>query len=283
MSYKTIVVHVDDSRNADARIESAATIAVLENAHLIGAAMTGVYKSLYETLATNPEDPVIAPYFHALRERAKNSLTKFEDIAQRAGVASFETRLVEGEIAKAFRLQALCCDLVVLGRYDRDDPFSTLNSDLSAYAVTEGGSPALIMPKSHASSSAIDRVLIAWNGSGQAMRAVRGALPLIKRAKVVEVALFLPPSEPKSKAMVAGDDFAGYLARHGVSTEIIRRERNETASGDIGVSLLALAVERSSDLLVMGCYGHSRFFEMLLGGATRVVLEEMNIPVLMAH
>jgi nucleotide-binding universal stress UspA family protein len=283
MSYKTIVVHVDDSRHAQARIEAAAAIAAQENAHLIGTAMTGVSRFLYETLAVSPEDPGIAPHLHTLRERARNSLLKFEGIAQSAGVTSFETRLVDDEVAEGFSLQARYCDLVVLGQYDRDDRFSTLNFDLPEYVVLNGGSPALVAPNSDTFNGAIERVLIAWNGSVQAAHAVRGALPLLKRAKMVEVAVFHPPSKPESQAVPAGADIATYLARHDVKTEVMLRTCNETAAGDISGRLLSLAAELSSDLLVMGCYGHSRFREVLLGGATRIVLEKMDIPVLMAH
>ena len=283
MSYRTIVVHVDDSRYADARIEAAAAIAVLENAHLIGTATMGVSRYLYKSLAVSPEDPGIAPCFHTLRERAEDRLRKFEEIAQRAGVESFERRMVEDDVARGLSVQAPYCDLIVLGLYGRNDHFSTLNADTCGCVVMDGGSPTLIVPNSDAFSGAIERVLIAWDGSVQAAHAVRGALPLIKRARLVEVVQFHPPSEPKNVTLVAGADFATYLARHNVKTEIMLKECNETAAGEIGTSLLTLAAERSSDLLVMGCYGHWRVREMLLGGATRVVLKEMNIPVLMAH
>ena len=283
MSYKTIVVHVDNSRYAHARIKAAAAIAILESAHLIGTAMTGASRSIYKNLAVSPEDAGILPCFHTLQKRAEDALMTFEDIARHAGVASFEQRLIDDDIARGLGMQARYCDLAVLGQYDRDDPYSTANSDLCRYVVMVGGSPTLIMPKSEAFSGAIERVLVAWDGSVQATHAVRGALPLIQHARSVEVVLFLPPSETESQAVVAGADVATYLARHDVRTEVILRERNETAAGDIGTSLLTLAAERFSDLLVMGCYGHWRFREMLLGGATRAVLEEMSIPVLMAH
>ena len=283
MSYKTIVVHVDDSRYANARIEAAAAIAGLEHAHLIGTATMGVSRSILKSLAFSPEDPGIAPCFHALRERAENRLRKFEEIVQRAGVESFERRLVEDDVARGLSMQARYCDLIVLGLYDRDDHFSTLKPNTCGCVVVDGGSPTLIMPNSDAFSGAIERVLIAWDGSVQAAHAVRGALPLIRRADSVEVVQFHPPSEPKSMTLVGGADFGTYLARHNVKTEVMLKECNETAAGEIGTSLLTLAAERSSDLLVMGCYGHWRVREMILGGATRVVLDEMNIPVLMAH
>src|SRR4051812_17366769 len=86
MSYKTILVHVDDAKNADTRIELAAQLALSEDAHLIGTAMTGISRFLYESVAVSPDDPGIIPYLDILRKRANDTLTKFDDIVQRTGV-----------------------------------------------------------------------------------------------------------------------------------------------------------------------------------------------------
>jgi nucleotide-binding universal stress UspA family protein len=117
MSYKTILVQVDDSRHADPRIEAAANIAVTENAHLIGLAATGVAEMLlYAPLS--PADPgALEPYLETLRQRATAALQNFENIARRIGVASYEAQLVENETALGVSLRARCCDLVVLGQF----------------------------------------------------------------------------------------------------------------------------------------------------------------------
>jgi nucleotide-binding universal stress UspA family protein len=151
--------------------------------------------------------------------------------------------------------------------------------DFPQYVVINSGRPVLIVPYSGKFENIGNRVLIAWDASMAATRTVTNALPLLKRAQIVEVALFNPESQPQVHGALPGSDVAIYLARHGIKVEVLQR----TTDADIGTALLALATELDSDLLVMGGYGHSRFREILLGGVTRTVLEAMTIPVLMSH
>lgn len=282
MSYKTILVQVDDSKHADARIEAAAKIAAAENAHLIGLALTGVAEALlYAPLALSPAEPGIAPYLDSLRQRAAAALENFEDIARRVGVASHEKQLVENETAAGISLRARCCDLVVLGQPDPDEASSTtVTADFPEYVTMNCGGPVLMMPYVSRAGSVGERAMIAWNAGIEATRALHFALPLLKRAKSVEVAIFNPDSQPEDVYGVPpGTDIQRYLARHDIKAVVIAR----TTQDDIGRALLALADNSGCDLLVMGCYGHARFREILLGGATRTVLKSTVVPVLMAH
>lgn len=280
MSYKTILVHVDESTHVDARMEIAANIAVTENAHLIGAATTGVSRFFYAAAASNMDTPaVIDSYLETVRQRAEGALKKFENIARKIGVASYESRLADDDAAGGISLQARYCDLAVLGQYDPEESSSSINSDLPEYVIMNSGCPVLIVPHAGSFKSVGERVLIAWNASMEARRAVHNAIPLLKRAKVVEVAVFNPASQPDAHGQQPGADIALYLARHDIKVDVIQQE----TEGDIGNALLSRATNLTSDLLVMGCYGHSRFREILLGGATRTVLESMTIPVLMSH
>jgi nucleotide-binding universal stress UspA family protein len=283
MSYKTILVHVDNSKHIARRIETAVNIAVHENAHLIGAAMTGVSRYLYETLALTPGDPAIAPHLGTLRKRATDALAEFENIVQRVGVASYEKRLVDDEPAGGLSLQARFCDLVILGQYDPDESFTLINSDLPEYVAMHGGSPVLLIPYAGRLKTVGEQILIAWNDSLEAKRAIHGALPLLRQAKHVDIALFLPFSQPDKYSETPGDDIALYLARHNVNVNVVLKTRNDTTHGGIGITLLSIAADQGSDMLVMGCYGHSLFRQMLLGGVSRTILESMTIPVLMSH
>lgn len=279
MSYKTILVQVDDSRNVDTRIEIAAQLALAEGAHLIGSAMTGVSRFLYETVTVDPAAPDIAPYLETLRQRADGTLAKFENIAQRVGVNSFEKRLSDDEAAGGLSLQARYADLVVLGQYDPDGTSGPAYANVPEYAVMNSGCPALIVPYAGTFNNVGERVLIAWNESLEAVRAVRHALPLLRRAKVVEVVMFNSSPDFGDKGEAPGADIALYLARHNIKVNVkLERAGTETAN-----ALLSLAANLSSNLLVMGCYGHSRLREMVLGGMTRTILESMTMPVLMSH
>jgi nucleotide-binding universal stress UspA family protein len=279
MSYKTILVHVDDAKNAPARIALAAQLALNEDAHLIGTALTGVSRFLYEVVAVNPGDPGMVPYLDTLRKRAVDTLTKFDEIAGRAGVNSFEKRLTDDDAAGGISLQARYCDLVVLGQFDREATSVNNYAEVPEYVVMNGGTPTLVVPYAGSFDNIGERVLIAWNASMESIRAVRSALPLLRRAKIVEVAIFNPASRPDAYGAEPGADIALYLSRHGVKVDVMQ----EKTDADAGEALLSLAANLNSSLMVMGCYGTSRFREILLGGATRTVLESMTIPVLMSH
>lgn len=280
MSYKTILVHVDQSRNVAERIKIAANIAIKENAHLIGVAMTGVSRFLYETVTVNPSDTGMAPYLDSLRQRARQTLETFEAAMGQTGVLSFETRLVDDEPSGGVSLQAEYSDLVVLGQFDPDEASPNLRADFPEYVVMNSGCPVLIVPYAGTSNEVGSRILIAWNGSKESKRAVHNALPMLRRAKVVEVVIFRAPGEADEPGQQPGADIALYLARHGVTVNLREQVAVDT---DVGNALLSLAADLSSDLIVMGCYGHSRFREVVLGGVTRTLLQSMTVPVLMSH
>lgn len=111
-----------------------------------------------------------------------------------------------------------------------------------------------------------------------ASRAIAAALPLLGRAALVTLAVFNPRASYGAHGEPPGADLAGYLARHGVKLDVVVREAD-----DAGEALLSLAAERAADLLVMGCYGHARWRELLLGGVTRLILHRMTLPVLMTR
>jgi len=124
-----------------------------------------------------------------------------------------------------------------------------------------------------------ENVLVAWDGSMQATRAVTQAIPILRRAARVTVAVFDPVSGPDDHGEEPGADIALYLSRHGIQVDVQRQRSN----GDIGEALLTLTDNLGADLLVMGAYGHARYREILLGGVTRTVLNTMTVPVLLSH
>jgi nucleotide-binding universal stress UspA family protein len=140
--------------------------------------------------------------------------------------------------------------------------------------------PVLIVPYAGRFPHVGSNVLIAWDGSMEATRAVTNAIPLLKRAKNVSVVLFNPSSAPPDvHGEQPGADIALYLARHDIKIEVMQQH----TEFDVGNALLSLAADMRADLLVMGGYGHTRFREVLLGGVTMTMLNTMTIPVLMSH
>jgi len=278
MAYKTILVQVDDSRHAAERIRIAARLAKAHDAHLIGAAVTGISRYAFQGGATLPPDPNLAVHLDYLRQRAQRALDQAEPLVLQEGLPAFEKRLLDDDASGGLGELARYSDLVVIGQVNPDEPAATVLSDFPEHIVFTGGRPALIIPYSGAFTGIGKRVLIAWDGGRSATRAVTDALPLLRQAELVQVALFNQEDAARQQAP-AGSEIALYLARHGIKTELLPSR----PSTDVGDALLSMAADLGSDLIVMGGYGHSRFREILLGGVTRTMLASMTVPVLMSH
>lgn len=253
MSYKSILVQADGSDPVMPRIEIAAGIALTEEAHLIGAACT-------DTDA---------------------AFDRFERVAREIGVTSFERRLIEGDSAAGFSLQGRYCDLMVLGQSDGRQDSPAPSTEFVKYVVINCACPVLVVPGAELRTGSGNqfggRVLIAWNASGTAARAVRDSLPFLIRAKQVHVAII--NAAPDALGDEPGADIALYLARHGIEVDVIR----QTVDVDAGRALLSLADRLSCSLLVMGCAAHHHGRGLLLGGATGAILQSSHLPVLMSH
>ena len=279
MSYKSILVHVDHSRHAPQRIRIAAEIALRENAHLTGIAMTGVSRYLLDSMRVPDEGAVLGTHIGFLKQQAVKALEHYEQIVQQMGVLSWEKRLVDDEPAGGLSLEARYADLVVLGQTDTSEVLPAMMSDFPEYVVMYSGRPVLIVPYAGNFTHVGRKVLVAWDGSQEAIRAVDGALTFLREAAEVKVVVFNADQQVNVHGEQPGADIALYLSRHGVKVDVMQ----ETTEQDSGDALLSLAADTLADLLVMGCYAHSRFRELLLGGASRTVLASMTAPVLMAH
>jgi nucleotide-binding universal stress UspA family protein len=280
MSYKTILVHVDQSRHAPARIALAARVARLAGAHLVGSAFSAVSRYA-EAGALAANWPQLRGACEQLRQAASTSLAAFERSASGAGVADCSQRLLDDDAEGGLLLQARYADLVVLSQTDPDEALPGVPRALPPQLLLHGGRPLLLVPAGTAGAPAMpgSRPLLAWDGSNQAARAITDALPLLRQAGNAILCVLDPEQRPQRHGTEPGADMALFLARHGVHVELLRA----SSGGNAGSALLALAAERQCDLLVMGGYGHQRARELLLGGATRSVLRQMHLPVLMSH
>lgn len=279
MPYKTVLVHVDESARASERIKIAAAIAMAENAHLIGTAMTGASRYLVQTRMLSELAPNLKTHLDFLRERAQRGLEDFEQTAQKLGLPSFEKRLVDDEAGGGICLQARYADLIIIGQNDPEEISPVVMPDFPEYVVLHSGRPVLLVPYTGRFDHIGNRALIAWDASMPATRAVTSAIPLLQRAQLVQVVVFNHEARSQMHSTLPGSDIALYLARHDIQVEVLQRKTGR----EIGTELLATASELQSDLIVMGGYGHTRFREILLGGVTSSVLEMMTVPVLMSH
>jgi nucleotide-binding universal stress UspA family protein len=188
-----------------------------------------------------------------------------------------EWRTDEGSRADVVALHARYADLLVINQTDPDAADATHFGDAVLLAV---GRPVLLVPYVGEMRSFGQNVLVCWNASREASRAVTDALPLLQRAASVTVLTVDGRASSYGHGESAGSDIALFLARHGVKTAA-----SQTVSGsvDVGSVILSRAFDLGADLIVMGAYGHSRVREIVMGGATRTVLQSMTVPVLMSH
>ncbi|MFD2367354.1 universal stress protein [Pseudoduganella sp. GCM10020061] len=279
MSYKTILVHVDGSRHAQARIELAANLAYACKAHLVGASMTGLARFVYPDPSMPLAVDLIATQVELMNERAEAAIARFDEIVRRTGIETYEHRKVEDEPDTALAMQARYADLVVVSQSDPSDPGTRLVSALPEYVMLNSARPMLVVPHASPPAEIGRHALVGWNGSAEAVRAITGAIPLLQRSRQVTVAVFNPGESYGIHGEVPGADIATWLSRHGVKVQVMAQETQL----DIGNSLLSMAADLDCDLLVMGGYGRPRYRELLLGGVTRTVLETTHVPVLIAH
>ncbi|WP_034295953.1 universal stress protein [Herbaspirillum sp. RV1423] len=278
MAYKTVVVLVSESESAESCIEAAATIAKMEESHLIGVAITGVTRFLKETVTLDKDNPGIAPFLDVLRKRAGKLLEKFNKIVETIGVKSVETRALDNPFSRDAGLLGTCCDLLVLGQSDPSDS-NSIESEITADLLTGSAYPVLMMPYKESFKKVGSHVLIAWDGSRESQRAIRDAIPFLQKAENVHLVTFSHGLQAEDLHRQSLADIQAYLMRYGVRVDVSERATNS----DVGDALLMLISSTRSNLLVMGCYGHSPFREMVFGGVTRKILKTMNAPVLLSH
>ena len=260
MAYKDLLVVVDDKHGARERMRLAADLAERFDAHLV---------ALYVSVISKPEAPHAAERAQALFEGLVGSRK-----------LSAEWRAMRGFPIDVSAIQARYADLVILGQLDPEDAQAPVDSPRPEDIALSVGRPILAVPYVGTYPTVGRCILVAWDTSREATRAVNDALPLLATASSVTVLTIDPVIDREEHGDIPGADIALHLARHGVNARV-----ETTVSGGIGVGdvLLSRASELCADLLVMGAYAHSRVRELILGGATRTVLDTMTLPVLMSH
>ncbi|WP_349359488.1 universal stress protein [Stappia sp.] len=226
--------------------------------------------------APMPPDYVEIARNQALKA-AKESGEVFTEMARKAG-ASAEVRtaeLITGGSTEPVLVHCRLTDLVVIGQENPDDP-EPMREMLIESVLFEAGVPVLVVPYI-GGGLPMKNVMVAWDGSPTASRAVHAALPMLQMAEKVTVMIV---ETGKAAAGQPGADIATYLARHGLNVTIDVVPRPQSGVAD---AILNYVSDNGIDMIAMGGYGHSRMREFLFGGATRDILAAMTVPVLMAH
>ena len=273
-----LLVHLDTSAQTLQRLAAARQIGQAQ-----GAAVTALY-AVSPGLVELPFAPEIGPGIAAslrgidedLKQRAFDA---FKQSLAMPGIDMAWAEMGDYPAMAAFTQQALFADLLVLGQHDpAATSVSGVPADFVESILVMSGKPALIVPHSGALPAAIGHtVVIAWKPSREAARAVSAAIPLLQQARRVVILSWSGDEEAVQGHRL---NLNGYLRLHGIEAEWQHQGSENDALGEM---LLSRACDVGADLLVMGCYGHSRAREWVLGGTSRTVLASMTLPVLMAH
>lgn len=272
---KQLLVHADASPQFAQRLEFAGRLAAMH-----GAGITALYASpsASEALPVASGIPGLAVKRENIQDtELARARSVFEQLKP-AGLRATWAEVHEFPLAPAFAQRALYADLLVLGQHGPGEGWSTLMpADFPETVIALSGRPALVLPYTSARPGLPGKVVIAWKPSPGAARAVAAALPLLRKAGSVHV---LSWGDEVPAAAAESPNIVSYLQAHGVQAQW---QREAIEPENLGELLLSRAFDLQADLLVMGCYGHTRAHEWVLGGASRTVLKGMTLPVLMAH
>lgn len=279
MAYKTILTVLSDPRQMP-QLDAAAALAAREDGHLdilclgVDHSQAGYYFPGGTPYAFQEAIDSAMEQAEALERAVRQHLSGASDL--RWSVESAVAQI--GGMANLVGMRARFSDLTVLDRpYGETAPGDA--EAVTEAALFEGGCPVLVLPDGGLPAAPPRRILVAWNQSVEALAAIRRALPLLQAAEMVEITI-IDPRRGGPERSDPGGALTQMLTRHGVRVEIAVLARTEPAISD---EIARRATEIDADLIVMGAYGHSRFREAILGGATRNMLEKARVPVLMAR
>ncbi|NBB83217.1 MAG: universal stress protein [Alphaproteobacteria bacterium] len=276
MALKNLMVAVDGGKSTAARLDYALRLAAKHDAHLTGVfAQTPPAVPGYVMAQIPPEARQV--HDEAAAELEAGLRATFEEAMRKAGLEDrSEWRSFKGSPTSVASMQARYCDLMVIGQTDPDAERNTAPEPDAM--VLMSGRPVLITPYAFTIGEIGRRIVVAWNASRESARAVADAMPILEAAEHVTVLAVNP--DPWRVGEAPGADIAAHLARHGIDAEAAHIRSDHVEPGD---ALLSRIADLDADMLVMGGYGRTRLRELVLGGVTRKVLQQMTVPVVMSH
>jgi nucleotide-binding universal stress UspA family protein len=274
---KDLVVNLTVGADRDAAAQFAVSIAQAFEAHIAGIAFA------FDPIITpTVMDGLSAAWVDTQRienrDAAQAAIDRFEAAAARQGLSA-EHRLIEASLGGAaglFGRMARRFDLAVVGQME-PDRMAPDNLFVES-ALFESGRPIVVVPYIQEEGLKLGRVLVCWDGSRNAARAMADAMPFLRRGTAIEIVTVSDGRGAKDE--IAGADVGRHLARHGLAVEVKRLVADDT---DVASTILSYAADCAADFIVMGGYGHSRLREFVLGGMTRSMLGAMTVPALMSH
>ncbi|MGB7259807.1 MAG: universal stress protein [Pseudolabrys sp.] len=254
---------VSVAENFDAHI---LCVAFLLDPVIPGAVMGGIPPNFIESQRVESETAT------------RRAIARFEAAAKRSGLSA-ESHTISASISGAANQLAKLArrfDLAVVGQAGREK--SAADEVIAEGVLFESGRPVLMVPFIQKQGLKLGKVMVCWDGSRAATRAIADAMPFLQKAKQVEVVVV--ETTPAKLDEVPGASLGQHLARHGLKVNV---KRLTSPDIDVAATILSYAADSAADMIVMGGYGHSRLREFILGGATRGILSAMTVPTLMSH
>lgn len=276
MEFRDILLCVDPVQRESSVIDNAIKFAKKQKANLIGLYALDVPEFPGYVAAQLPKD-ILDRNRAIFSEHAEQAETMFRKLCTAAGI-HWDWRCIEGNRAQSVIVHGRLADLVLLpGVLNGDD---SPTGESSSRIILECGRPVLLVPSTPMDDDAGSRVLVAWNGRREAVRAVHDALPLLSKAEWVKVVVINRSTAASDDGEIAGHELCRHLARHDVNAEA---KEVKVHGESEGAALLELAKKENANLLTMGAYGHARWRELVIGGVTAHVLKNTALPVILSH
>lgn len=281
MSYKNILVHLDDSKACAERVTAAIALAKRQEARV-----TGIALALESTISTYIGIDIPSSLTSAqealVQQAADSAEAKFIKAAEEAGV-EYISKIIRCSATKAASRLAFFskhADLTFVGQPNPDERGKAFQESLMHGVLHDSGRPVYVVPYIGRPNMKIRKAVIAWDGGKKAVRAVNDAIPLLQGRSEVIVLVVNPKERGKEFGGKVGENIAAHLERHGVNAVVDYQVAPDLSIDTIILNYLA---DSGADLLVMGAYGHSRLRERAFGGVTDSILHHMTAPVLMSE
>jgi nucleotide-binding universal stress UspA family protein len=283
MTYKTILVSLNNIEQQKALLQVCSIIARKDEAHVVGLYVVPAVQVFSNVEAATPV--VISDYHDYFENRRQATRDHFEAFLNKEGLQG-EWHPVNSnspDVASSTVAEAKKADVVIVS-HSQSSPQSGEEKEMLARLVLESGRPVLIVPGKGKittfKSSLAEKAIVGVNGSRESTRAMFDAIPLLKNCAEVRVVWVDPYKHRDEAGEVPGSEEAALLARHGIKAVA---EAMMADGRDPGEALLMRGKDLGAGLVVLGAYGHSRLREYIFGGATRYVLQNLNVPILMSH
>lgn len=269
MNLKDILVHIDSRPTCKSRVQVA-----IQMAHSQGARLTGIYIIPHPYYGSHHSDP------QALAQTARDA---FEEAVHNAGIESgwicVNSERTGLDLPNALNLHAHYRDLLVVSQTDYEITDRTIPPDLPERAILGSGRPVLVVPYAGNFKKFGKRIMLAWRGGPESSRVLHDAMPLLRKADLVQV-MTLQGQHGDEAYEVHDADICEHLARYGLP---LACEKHVTGDLSVGDMLLNRCADEGIDLLVIGAFSQSRRGHQVLGEVGRYLLKFMTVPVLMSH